>query len=154
MIKVLFVCHGNICRSTMAEFLFKDMVKKQGLEKKFYIASAGTSREEAGSPVHSGTRRKLREHNIETSGKYAVQLTKEDYKKYDYILGADKQNIKNMNRLFVDDAEEKVKLLLEYAGELSDIADPWYTGDFEATYQDVYKGCNALLNHIIEKHNL
>ena len=145
MIKVLFVCLGNICRSTMAEFVFKDMVKQQNLEQNFYIASAGTSNEEVGNPVYPGTRNKLKEHGISTDGKYAVQLTKVDYQKYDYILGMDKRNMKNMNTLFNGDPEQKIKLLLEYVGENADIADPWYTGDFEITYKDVKRGCEAFL---------
>jgi len=148
MIKVLFVCHGNICRSTMAEFVFKAMITKAGLQDKFYIASAGTSTEELGNPVHPGTRKKLAEHGINCAGKYAVQITKADYDKYDYILGMDSQNIKNMNRIFDGNPDNKVKLLLEYTGESVDIADPWYTGDFEATYRDVLRGCTALLENI------
>jgi len=148
MIKVLFVCHGNICRSTMAEFVFKAMITKAGLQDKFYIASAGTSTEELGNPVHPGTRKKLAEHGINCAGKYAVQITKADYDKYDYILGMDSQNIKNMNRIFDGNPDNKVKLLLEYTGESGDIADPWYTGDFEATYRDVLRGCTALLENI------
>jgi len=151
MIKVLFVCHGNICRSTMAEFVFKDMVAKKGLEKEFYIASAGTSREELGNPVHHGTRKKLAEVGISCAGKVATQLRREDYDKYDYILGMDHWNIKNMYRILGEDPDGKVKLLLEYAGEDADIADPWYTGDFEATYRDVMRGSTELLAHIIKE---
>lgn len=151
MINVLMVCHGNICRSTMAEFVFKDMVVKAGLEKEFYIASAGTSTEELGNPVHPGTRRKLAEYGISCAGKYAAQITRADYDKYDYILGMDRWNIKNMNRLFGGDPAGKVKLLLEYAGESRDIADPWYTGDFDATYRDVFRGSQALLEYITEE---
>ena len=151
MIKVLMTCHGNICRSTMAEFVFKDMVAKAGLEDNFYIASAGTSTEELGNPVHPGTRKKLAEHGISCAGKYAIQITKADYNEYDYILGMDRWNIKNMHRIFGGDPEGKVKLLLEYVGEHGDIADPWYTGDFEATYRDVVRGCRALLECITAK---
>jgi len=154
MTKVLFVCHGNICRSTMAEFVFKDMVQKQGLAPKFHIASAGTSTEELGNPVHPGTRNKLREHGIDSSGKYAIQIKNSDYDKYEYILGMDKQNIQNMNRILGGDSADKIKLLLEYVGEHSDIADPWYTGDFDATYYDVCRGCEALLEQIVKEHNL
>ena len=150
MPKILFVCHGNICRSTMSEFVFKDMVAKAGIEDDFYIVSAGTSTEELGNPVHPGTQKKLAEHGISCAGKYAIQVTKADYEKYDYILGMDRWNIKNMNRIFGSDPEGKVKLLLEYVGERGDIADPWYTGDFEATYRDVLRGCTGLLEHIIK----
>ena len=148
------VCHGNICRSTMAEFVFKDMVKKQDLELQFHIASAGTSTEEIGNPVHYGTRDKLREHGIDTAGKYAAQIKKSDYDKYDYILGMDKWNMKNMQSLFGTDKNSKVKLLLEYVGESTDIADPWYTGNFDETYYDVKRGCEALLAQITKEYNL
>jgi Protein-tyrosine-phosphatase len=154
MIKILMVCHGNICRSTMAEFVFKDMIQKQNLDQQFHIASAGTSNEEIGNPVYPGTRNKLAEHGISTEGKYAVQLTEADYQKYDYILGMDKQNMRNMARIFKGDPEQKVKLLLEYVGEEADIADPWYTRNFDITYDDVYRGCTALLAHIMKEHNL
>ena len=151
MIKILFVCHGNICRSTMAEFVFKDMVAKAGLEDEFYIASAGTSTEELGNPVHPGTRKKLAEHGISCAGKYATQIKCSDYAEYDYIIGMDRWNIKNMNRIFGGDPESKVKLLLEYAGEHRDVDDPWYTGDFETTYRDVVRGCERLFEYIMEK---
>ena len=138
----------------MAEFVFKDMIQKQNLNQQFHIASAGTSSEEIGNPVHKGTRNKLAEYGISTDGKYAVQLTKADYQKYDYILGMDTYNMRNMVRLFKHDPEQKIKLLLEYAGEHSGIADPWYTGDFETTYKDVKRGCKALFAHVVEEHNL
>lgn len=148
MIKILFVCHGNICRSPMSEFVMKDMVKKAGLEKHFLIASAATSIEEIGNPVHHGTCSKLREVGISTAGKYAVQLTRNDYQKYDYLIGMDSANIRNMNRMLGGDPEGKIHKLLEFSGSERDIADPWYTGNFEETYSDVVEGCGALLRHI------
>ena len=148
MIRVLFICHGNICRSPMSEFVMKDMVKKAGLEKQFYIASAATSTEEIGNPVHYGTRTKLREVGISTEGKYAVQLARSDYQKYDYLIGMDSANIRNMNRMLGGDPEGKVHKLLEFSGSGRDIADPWYTGNFDETYSDVVEGCSALLQHI------
>lgn len=154
MIKVLFVCHGNICRSPMAEFVFKDMVKKEGLEKEFLIASAATSTEEIGNGVHYGTKQKLALYNISCAGKKAVQMKKVDYEKYDYLLGMDNANIRNMNRIANSDNEHKIKRLLDYSNAPRDIADPWYTGNFDETYDDVVEGCTALLTYIKEKHNL
>lgn len=151
LISIEFVCHGNICRSPMAEFLFKDLVKKRGLEDRFYIASAATSREEIGNPVHHGTRNKLRQHGISVSGKYAVQMEKRDYGKYDYILGMDKYNISNMLRILGGDPDGKVRRLMDFTSRPRDVADPWYTGDFDATYDDIMEGCEALLAHIISK---
>ena len=124
MIKILFVCHGNICRSPMAEFVMKDLVKKAGAEKDFYIASAATSTEEIGNPVHYGTRRKLLQFGISTEGKYAVQLRKDDYGKYDYLIGMEQMNIRNMLRILRDDPEHKVSRLLDFTERPRDIADP------------------------------
>lgn len=152
MIKVLFVCHGNICRSPMAEFVLKNMVKEKGIEKHFYIASAATSTEEIGNPVYFGTRNKLREYGITTDGKYAIQLKKSDYKKYDYLLGMDQRNIVNMKKILGGDPKGKIKRLLEYTKNERDIKDPWYTGDFDETYQDVYEGCKELLDSILSNH--
>lgn len=145
-IKILFVCHGNICRSPMAEFVMRDMIKKRGLDGKIVTASAATSTEEIGNPVHSGTRRKLREHSISTDGKYAVQLTKSDYDKYDYLIGMDSANIRNMKR--ITGGDEKIVRLLDLTNEPRDVADPWYTGDFDTTYNDVVKGCKVLLEKL------
>jgi len=150
MIKVLFVCHGNICRSPMAEFVMKDIVKKAGLENEFHIASAATSSEELGNPVHRGTKAKLAEHGITTAGKVARKLCKEDYNKYDYLIGMDSWNMKNMRRLFGGDPDTKLSLLLAFAGRDGDIADPWYTGNFEVTYNDVLAGCQGLFGYIQE----
>lgn len=151
MIKVLFVCHGNICRSPMAEFVFRDMVQKRGLSDRFYIASAATSSEELGNPVHYGTVRKLKAHGISTVGKYAVQLKKKDYREYDYILGMDYRNIRNIDRIIDSDPERKVSLLLDYTEHPRDIADPWYTGNFDRTYEDILEGCEGFLNYLISK---
>ena len=149
MKKILFVCHGNICRSPMAEFVLKDMVKKRGIEKEFFISSAATSTEEIGNSVHRGTREKLKQYGISTEGKYAVQLKRQDYQKYDYILAMDKANVKNIQRIVGEDSQNKVHLLLSYEEKNTDIADPWYTGDFDKTYDDIVEGCNAFLNKII-----
>lgn len=151
MYKILFVCHGNICRSPMAEFVMKDIVKKAGRSDEFYIASCATSTEEIGNPVHHGTRRKLAEVGISCDGKRAVQLTKSDYNKYDYIIAMDEMNIRNIMRIIKSDPEGKVSLLLSHAGMSGSIADPWYTGNFDDTYRDVLLGCKALLNEIVSK---
>lgn len=145
MIKVLFVCHGNICRSPMAEFVFRDMVKKEGLSDKITVASAATSYEEIGNDVHRGTRAKLAEVGISTAGKVAVHMEKADYDKYDYIIGMDSLNIRNILRITDGDPQNKVSKLLSFAGDDGDIADPWYTGNFDATYEGVVRGCRALL---------
>ena len=147
MIKIMFVCHGNICRSPMAEFVLKDMVKKLGIAEDFQIASSATSREEIGNPVHPGTRKKLQEYGISTAGKYAVQLTKNDYETYDYIIPMDSWNVKNINRIIGTDSLGKVKKLLDFS-EGGDIVDPWYTGNFDDTYRDVVAGCRGLLKHL------
>lgn len=149
MIKVMFICHGNICRSPMAEFVFKDMVTKKGLEDMFYIASSATSTEEIGNPVHHGTRKKLKEYGIETTGKRAVQLKKEDYNQYDYLIGMEQRNITNIIRIINKDENNKVKRLLDFTSNPRDIDDPWYTGNFTKTYEDVYEGCLSLLNYIV-----
>ena len=151
MIKILFVCHGNICRSPMAEFVMKDMVEKQGIAKDFYIASAATSTEEIGNGVHYGTIKKLAEFGISTDGKHAVQLKKSDYDKYDYIIGMDSWNMRNMKRMLPEDKDNKLHLLLDFSANPRDIADPWYTGDFDTTYDDILEGCTALMNKILKE---
>ena len=148
MTKILFICHGNICRTPMAEFVMKHMVREQGLEKNFYIASAATSREEIGNDIHYGTRAKLREEGIPFARRQAVQLRLEDYEKYDYLIAMDRNNLRNIQRIIGEDPAGKVRLLLEFAGEYRDIADPWYTGNFDQTYEDVKKGCEGLLRKI------
>ncbi len=150
MIKVLFICHGNICRSPMAEFVMKDLVKKAGLEKEFFIASAATSTEEIGNPVYPPARRRLAQAGISCDGKYAVQLTKKDYEKYDYIIGMEQVNIRNIMRIVGDDPQKKVYRLLDFTGQPGDIADPWYTGDFDTTYEQVLAGCEGLLKELRE----
>lgn len=147
MINVMMVCHGNICRSTMAEFVLKDMVEKEGLEDKFHIESSATSREEIGNPVHHGTRKKLAEVGISTAGKYARQITKKDYKEFDYILIMDDMNRRNLKRVVGEDVDNKVYKLLHFAGSERDIADPWYTGNFDVTYDDVMEGCRSFLEY-------
>ena len=148
MIRVLFVCHGNICRSPMAEFVMKDLVKKAGLEKEFFIASAATSTEEIGNPVYPPARRRLAQAGISCDGKYAVQLTKKDYEKYDYIIGMEQVNIRNIMRIVGDDPQKKVYRLLDFTGQPRDIADPWYSGDFDTTYEQVLAGCEGLLKEL------
>ncbi|MBQ6336177.1 MAG: low molecular weight phosphotyrosine protein phosphatase [Ruminococcus sp.] len=151
MTKILFVCHGNICRSPMAEFVMKKLVKDNGLEREFEIASAATSREELGNPVYPPARRKLMEHGISCSGKTARQMTRADYDYYDHIVIMDGNNAHIILYIIGDDPDRKVHLLMEYAGERRDVADPWYTGDFEATWQDVNKGCKALLRSLSDR---
>lgn len=152
MHKILFICHGNICRSPMAEFLLKDMVKKRGLAADFEIASAATSREEIGNPVHYGTRNKLAQLGISVSGKHAVQVTKRDYEHYDLLLAMDSNNIRNLQRLLGADTQGKIHLLLDYTERRGEsIADPWYTGDFDVTYNDIMQGLEGLLKFF--RHN-
>ena len=167
MVRVLFVCHGNICRSPMAEFAMKDLVAKAGLAGQFHISSAATSTEEIGNPVYPPARRKLAEHGISCDGKTARQLRREDYGRYDLLIGMDRANIRNMGRICGGDPDGKIHLLMEYAGHrkgsqrefgeagrvgredghcLTEVADPWYTGDFDATWRDVEAGCRGLLD--------
>ena len=148
MIKILFICHGNICRSPMAEFVMKDLVEKAGLSGQFEIASAATSTEEIGNPVYSPARRKLAEHGICCAGKTARQMTRRDYETYDYLIAMDRNNLRNMVRFVGSDPEHKVSLLMDYTSRPGDVADPWYTGDFETTWQDVLEGCTALLEEL------
>lgn len=147
MTKILFVCHGNICRSPMAEFIMKDIVKKDGREAEFEIRSAATSTEEIGNPVYPPAREKLAEHGISCKGKCAVQMTKADYEYYDLIIAMDTNNLRNMKRFVGDDPENKVSRMMDYAGG-GDVADPWYTGDFEMTWNDIYNGCTGLYNKL------
>ncbi|HIS30347.1 MAG TPA: low molecular weight phosphotyrosine protein phosphatase [Candidatus Limivivens intestinipullorum] len=145
MIRVLFVCHGNICRSPMAEFMFRDMVTRQGLGDCFYIESAATSMEECGNPVYPPARRKLAEHGISAEGKRARTMTRQDYDKFDYLLGMEEWNIRNILRIVGKDPEHKVHRLLDYSAKPRDIADPWYTGDFDTTWNDISEGLNGFL---------
>lgn len=152
MTKILFVCHGNICRSPMAEFLMKELVRQAGQAEAFCIASAATSAEELGNPVYPPVRRKLAEHGIDCTGKTARQLTRRDYEDWDLLIGMDEENMAGMRRLFGGDPEGKLHMLLEYAGLHQGVADPWYTRDFDAAWQDVTVGCTALLNRLSRRH--
>lgn len=145
MIKILFVCHGNICRSTMAQSVFAHMVSQQGLSDYFQIDSAATSREEIGNPPHYGTVNKLRQEGIPLIPHRARQMTRQDYKEYDYLIGMDDANIRNMERIAGGDPAHKIHRLLSFAGSGRAIADPWYTGNFDVTYEDVIEGCETLL---------
>lgn len=146
--RILFVCHGNICRSPMAEFVMKDLVKKAGLEDKFLIESAATSTEEIGNSVYPPARQKLAEHGISCKGKTARQMNSSDYNRYDLLIGMDSWNIRNMNRICGGDPEGKIHMLMDYTNRPGEVADPWYTDDFEATWRDVLEGCQALLKTI------
>lgn len=149
MIRILFVCHGNICRSPMAAFVLKDMVHQRRLDDRFEIASAATSREEIGNPVYPPARRKLAEHGISCDGHHARQMTKSDYDNYDHIIGMDHANIRNILRITGGDPEGKVSLLLDHTARAGqEVADPWYTGDFSATWRDVTEGCTGLLREL------
>lgn len=148
--RIMFVCHGNICRSPMAEFIMKKLAEENQL-KETEIASSATSTEEIGNAVYPPARRELAKHGISCAGKYAVQLKKEDYDRYDLFLVMDQQNLFNICRIFPSDPEKKVHKLLEYAGRTDDVADPWYTGDFEQAYQDIYAGCIGLLKEVMKK---
>ena len=145
MINVLFVCHGNICRSTMAESVFTDLVNRRGLSKKFAISSAATHADELGNPPHYGTREKLRRENIPLVPHRARLLTRADGEMYDYIIGMDEENLRHMKRILGTVYEGKISLLLDYSSHPRAIADPWYTGNFDATYDDVREGCEAFL---------
>lgn len=150
MARVLFVCHGNICRSPMAEFVMKDLVRKVRVESQFHIESAATSTEEISNPVYPPARRKLAEHGIGCAGKTARQLTRADYDAFDLLIGMDRANLRNMNRICGGDPDGKIHLLMEFAGNpKAEVADPWYTGDFEATWQDVLEGCRGILREVM-----
>ena len=148
MTKILFVCHGNICRSPMAEFVMKDLVEKAGLADEFTIASAATSTEEIGNPVYPPVRQLLARHGISCAGKTARQLQRGDYAAWDLFIGMDTANLRNMTRLFGGDPEGKVHALLDYTHRPGEVADPWYTGDFESTWRDVVEGCTGLLQSL------
>lgn len=159
MIKVLFVCHGNICRSPMAEFILKDMVATRHLADRFYIASAATSTEEiwgdVGNPVYPPAREKLAEHGISCKGKRAVQVKESDYAAYDYLICMDTNNLRNLRRIIGDDKEGKVSLLLDYTERKgASISDPWYTGDFDITYDDIVEGCEGFLTFLQERGDI
>ncbi|MCC8142071.1 MAG: low molecular weight phosphotyrosine protein phosphatase [Lachnospiraceae bacterium] len=147
-IKVLFVCHGNICRSPMAESVFTQMVQDAGIADQFQIDSAAATREDLGSPPHYGTVRKLEEEGIPLIPHHAVLMTRRDYLDYDYLIGMDRENIHDMRRISGGDPQGKIYKMLEFAGMSRDVTDPWYTGDFDSTYQDVLAGCRGLLEYI------
>ena len=150
MTRVLFICHGNICRSPMAEFVFRDLAEKAGMADAIETASAATSREELGSPVHPGTRRLLEGLGIDCTAKRAVQVRREDYDRFDYLVVMDGRNLRNLGRIIPGDPEDKVHKLLDFTPRGGgDIADPWYTGDFTETYRDIKEGCEGLLRRII-----
>lgn len=152
MTKIMFVCHGNICRSPMAEFIFKDMIKKKGLESDFVVTSSATSTEEiwngVGNPVYPPAKEILNLHNIDCNGKRAVQIKKSDYEKYDLLIPMDSNNVRNMSRILKGDPDNKIHKLMSYTGSDRDVSDPWYTGDFEKCYNDIYNGCKALLEYL------
>ena len=145
MIRVLFICHGNICRSPMAEFVMKALVQEQGLSYRYEIASAATSTEEIGNPVYPPARRMLAAHGISCAGKTARQMTKQDYAYYDLLIGMDHANLRNMRRICCGDPDGKLHLLLDYTNRPGEVADPWYTDDFQSTWEDVTEGCQGLL---------
>ncbi|MBO5438131.1 MAG: low molecular weight phosphotyrosine protein phosphatase [Thermoguttaceae bacterium] len=148
MLKIMFVCHGNICRSPMAEFIFKDLVAKEGLSAEFEIASSATSTEELGNPVYPPAAAELARHGLKCAGKYSVQLKKSDYEKYDWLLMMDSHNIRNAKRIIGQDPQQKVRRLLEFAGRNEDVADPWYTDRFDIAYADISEGCQAFLDYL------
>lgn len=150
MIKVLFVCHGNICRSTMAEFLFKYYLRENNLENMFYVESAGTSNEEEGRPVHQGTRKILDRLNIDYSSKRARKIIKDDYNYFDYIIGMDEYNRRNLLRFFGNDPKKKISLLLDYTSTPRDVIDPWYSNNFEKTYEDIMLGITKFLEFLLK----
>ncbi len=145
MFKILFVCHGNICRSTMAEYVMKDLVRKAGLEDEFYIDSAATSTDEIGNGVHHGTKRKLAQMGVPCGNHRARQMTRGDYGRFDLLIGMDNPNIRNMTRIAGGDPEGKIRMMLDFTNRPGEVADPWYTGNFDATWDDVYEGCTNLL---------
>ncbi len=155
MIKIMFVCHGNICRSPMAEFVFKDLINKKGIADKFFVSSCATSTEEiwsgVGNPVYPPAQRELAKHNISCEGKRAVQLKKSDYEKFDYLIAMDTNNVRNIMRIIGSDKANKVTKLMNYTPHGGDVADPWYSGDFVTCYNDIYKGCCGLLEFLLKK---
>ncbi len=147
ILKILFVCHGNICRSPMAEFIMKDMVRKAGVEDRFVIDSKAARRDELGNDTHYGTKAKLRQMGIPFTKRKATLLSKRDYAAYDLLIAMDTENLHDMLRLFGGDPDKKICMLLDFAGERREVADPWYTGNFDETYEDIVKGCTGLLRH-------
>lgn len=154
MIKVMFVCLGNICRSPMAEFVLKDLVRKENLSEKFYIKSSATSSEEVGNGVHFGTIRKLNQMNVPIENRKATKLTKEDYEKYDFIIGMEDYNVRNIIRIIENDSDNKIYKLLDFSKNPRNIADPWYTGNFDKTYEDILEGCKCFLEYCKRVENI
>lgn len=150
MTRILFICHGNICRSPMAEYIMKALVKERRLERDFEIASAATSREEIGNALYPPAQRKLREHGIPFGAHAARQMTRADYLYYDKIIAMETYNLRNLRPMVGSDPEKKVSLLMDYTRRPGDVADPWYTGDFETAYQDILEGCQGLLKALKE----
>jgi len=150
--RILFVCHGNICRSPMAEFVMRDLLKRHRLSNRVEVASAATSREELYNPVHPGTRRKLAEAGISCAGKTAQLMTRQDYDEYDLLVCMDENNLRNMRRITGGDPEGKMVKLLSFCGEGGDVADPWWTGNFDDTWRDVTRGCQALLEQLAREN--
>ncbi len=148
MIKILFICHGNICRSPMAEFVMKELAAQAGRSAQFEIASAATSTEELGNAVYPPARRKLAEHGISCEGKTARQVTRRDYEHYDLLIVMDHNNLRNLRRMLGEDTENKIHLLMDYTDRPGEVADPWYTGNFEETWRDVLDGCSGLMKHL------
>ena len=148
MTKILFICHGNICRSPMAEFMMKDLVKKEGLEDRFLIESAAVSREEIGNPVYPPAREMLARHGIGCAGKRARQITVQDYEEYDLLIAMDRSNLTRMERICGRDTQGKIHLMMDFTGRPGEVADPWYTGDFTATWRDLEEGCRGLLDYL------
>jgi len=156
MTRILFVCHGNICRSPMAEFIFRRMAEERHAAHRFTVASAATSTEEigwdgTGNPVYPPARAELKKHGIDCTGKRAVQLRRQDYGKYDLLVGMDRENVRNMHRILGGDPEGKIRMLMDYTARPGDVADPWYTGNFDVTYRDIAEGCAALLEKILKE---
>ena len=153
--KIMFVCHGNICRSPMAEFIFMHMVYEKRMGCRFFVSSSATSDEEisggVGNPIYPPAKAELKKHGIYCDGKYAVQLQKEDYANYDLFVGMDSENIRNMHRIFGGDPDSKIYKLLSFAGSDRDVSDPWYTGRFDVAYRDIYDGCKALFDSLATK---
>lgn len=150
MKKIMFICHGNICRSPMAEFVMKDLVKKAGLEDEFVISSSAVSAEELGNHVYPPAKKVLEEHGISVGDKHAELLTRRDYDLYDLLIAMDTSNLRNIDRIIRSDPEDKVHLLMSYAGKSASVADPWYTGDFETAYNDIREGCEGLLRSLTQ----
>ena len=151
MIRVLFICHGNICRSPMAEFVFRDLAARRGVAGRFSADSAATSDEEIGNPVHPGTVRALRARGVPMTPHRAAQMTRADYARYDLLLGMEESNVRRMLRITGGDPDGKVRRLLDFSAHPRDIDDPWYTGDFDATYRDIREGCEALLDALLRE---